>query len=92
MTLTRDRCSFDFGPAGGLLVSNITIDPDQLPKTIDFRYVTAPDQVSPGIYEINGNELRICYDNASRERPTAFATRPGSMFDLLVLRREPDPK
>jgi RNA polymerase sigma factor (sigma-70 family) len=89
MTFTKERCFFDFGPAGGFLESTITLDPTQTPKRIDFRYVTAPN--SPGIYELDGDDLRICYDNASRERPNALATKPGSTFNLLILRREARP-
>jgi uncharacterized protein (TIGR03067 family) len=39
----------------------------------------------PGIYELEGDTLKICY---GKIRPTEFATKPGQNAMLLVLRHE----
>jgi uncharacterized protein (TIGR03067 family) len=41
-----------------------------------------------GIYALEGDELKICYA-PGKERPTAYATEPGSGSALFVLKREP---
>jgi uncharacterized protein (TIGR03067 family) len=41
-----------------------------------------------GIYSVEGDKLRICWTERGKARPTEFATKPGSGFDLWVLKRE----
>jgi RNA polymerase sigma factor (sigma-70 family) len=90
ITFDGDRCALDFGPQR-LIPTTFQIDPGKSPKTIDFTFVNEPNQVSPGIYDIDGDTPRICYDRACRERPTAFATAADATFDLFILRRESAP-
>jgi uncharacterized protein (TIGR03067 family) len=53
------------------------------------RVTLAPARrVYAGIYALEGDELKICY-SPGKERPTAFATKPGSDSVLFVLKREP---
>jgi uncharacterized protein (TIGR03067 family) len=65
-----------------------TIDPKTSPKRIDvFPYAWRPDQpkVLLGIYELKGDELKLCYSRG--DRPTEFAgkadSKSASVFFVL---------
>jgi uncharacterized protein (TIGR03067 family) len=64
-----------------------TLDPSKNPRRIDLG--TEPTQY-PGIYELKGDTLKICYNERPRgERPTVFGSMANSPSDvLLVLERE----
>jgi uncharacterized protein (TIGR03067 family) len=64
-----------------------TLDPAKTPRVIDLGSRTAK---YPGIYELQGNSLRICYnERPNGERPTLFASIMNMPSDvLLVLERD----
>lgn len=66
------------------------IDATKKPKTIDSFPAGAPDKSKPirGIYELDGDTLRVCYGAPGKDRPTEFASKPGSGHTLQVLKRE----
>ncbi len=57
------------------------IDPTQKPKTIDFLARRA----GLGIYEFEGDKLRLCLTDEDAPRPTDF--KPGERHVVIVLRR-----
>jgi uncharacterized protein (TIGR03067 family) len=65
------------------------IDPTQNPKTLDI----IPDRAGKqgkgalAIYELNGDELRVCLARPGQARPTEFASTPGSGHILLTFKR-----
>lgn len=63
------------------------IDPDKSPKNIDItpNYGDDKGKTAPGIYEFDGDRLRICACPKG-ERPKKFATVQGTM--VLMLKRE----
>jgi uncharacterized protein (TIGR03067 family) len=61
------------------------LDPTKTPKAID---VGSPKDSSPGIYELDGDRLRICLVRGDGARPTALESKPGTNHLLLVLRRD----
>lgn len=67
------------------------LDPTKNPKTIDGGPSTeGPDkgQVLLGIYEFDGDALKICWAPVgSRVRPTEFTSAPGSGRNLVVMKR-----
>ena len=67
----------------------IKLDPKTIPRTMDFSVVggTQKDEVIEGIYELKGNELRICARVSGKDRPTKFASPDGSNIVLIVLKR-----
>lgn len=65
------------------------LDPAASPKGIDIK-VTAgaqKDTVIEAIYELKGDELRVCAKMIGKERPTKFEAPEGSNNALLVLKR-----
>jgi uncharacterized protein (TIGR03067 family) len=70
--------------------SAVALHWERRPKAID---VTPSDgdnrgQTLLGIYEIEGNTLKICIGDVGRQRPTEFAAKEGTGITLYVLRRE----
>jgi uncharacterized protein (TIGR03067 family) len=56
------------------------LDPSRSPKTIDVTMVEGPHKgtVMLGIYEIDENTLKVCFDPEGKTRPTEFKSPPGS--------------
>jgi uncharacterized protein (TIGR03067 family) len=70
--------------------SQIKIDPSKKPKAIDIIPADGPDKgmVLQGIYELDGNELKICLSKPGRDRPAEFVSKENSGTVLLMLGRE----
>ena len=56
------------------------LDPTQSPKTIDVTMSEGPSKgsVMLGIYEFDGDTLKVCFDPKGKKRPTEFKTEAGS--------------
>jgi uncharacterized protein (TIGR03067 family) len=69
----------------------VTLDPSRKPKAINTWDQDGPyeDQTVPGIYELDGDTLRLCFSRPGSERPKEFntRTRPGVLF--CVYKRKP---
>lgn len=63
------------------------LDSTTKPGSFDLIPGAGPDagQPKPGIYALEGDTLKICFGD--RDRPKAFATKPGSAEALYTLRR-----
>jgi len=65
---------------------------DDAPKTklIDLTPTDGPNKDNPseGLYEIKGDELRICLGVSPKERPTSFEVKEETPWVLIVLKRE----
>ena len=59
---------------------------DKKLKTIDYRSDLLPDEPIKGIYEIDGDSLKICFA-IEGERPKKFESAEGSTTMLIVLKR-----
>jgi uncharacterized protein (TIGR03067 family) len=68
----------------------LKLDPSKAPKQIDVSegIYMSRGGVWPGIYELNGDDLKICLDLAGKTRPTQFKTTAGDQCLLLVLKRK----
>ena len=62
------------------------MDAGAKPKTIDLTGFPKPDVKMLGIYELDGNTLKICVGES--KRPIEFASKPGSKTGIFVLRKE----
>lgn len=59
-----------------------TSDVKQSPSTIDVKF---QDQEMPGIFELNGDSLKITLNDSKKGRPTGFDDKDNDM--ILVLKR-----
>jgi uncharacterized protein (TIGR03067 family) len=70
------------------------IDPTTEPKSIDLLPTDGRDKCLPGIYKIDGDELRLCVptEDAARplKRPDSFDSK-GKDCVVFVMRREKKP-
>jgi uncharacterized protein (TIGR03067 family) len=67
-----------------------TLDASKKPCCIDALSAAAPKGSKPilGIYELNGDTFRMCFAAPGKDRPTAFESKPGSGWTLVVWKRE----
>jgi uncharacterized protein (TIGR03067 family) len=65
------------------------LDPSQSPKAIDVTMTDGPNKgaVMLGIYEIDGDTLKACFDPKGKKRPTEFKSPPGSEIFVIVHKR-----
>jgi len=65
------------------------LDPSKSPKAIDVTMTEGADKgaVMLGIYEINGDTLKVCFNAAGKKRPTQFKSTPGSETFVNVHKR-----
>jgi uncharacterized protein (TIGR03067 family) len=65
---------------GKAMEATYTLQPTANPKTFDFK---GPETAIQGIYELNGDTLKVCY--AATERPKTFATGGTSQDTILTV-------
>jgi uncharacterized protein (TIGR03067 family) len=65
------------------------LDPSRSPKAIDVKVTEGLKKgaVMLGIYEIDGDTLRVCFDEAGKKRPTEFRSAAGSETFVNVHKR-----
>jgi uncharacterized protein (TIGR03067 family) len=65
------------------------LDPSKSPKTIDVTMLEGPHKgtVMPGIYEIDADTLKVCFDLEGKTRPTEFKSPPGSKNFVNIHKR-----
>jgi uncharacterized protein (TIGR03067 family) len=66
------------------------LDPSKKPKHIDFTPSEGAEagQALEGIYELDGDKLKICYSQSGEKRPGEFSTKEGSGRTLGVWKRD----
>jgi uncharacterized protein (TIGR03067 family) len=71
-----------------VMEAEFKVDPTKKPKTIDSTATAGPDKgkKSFGIYEMEGDTLKICYNE--KERPKEFSAKKGSGNTLDTYKRE----
>jgi uncharacterized protein (TIGR03067 family) len=68
----------------------ITLDSSRKPKAINTWDQDGPyeDQTVPGIYELDGDTLKLCFARPGQERPKEFTTKSGTAFLFCVYKRQ----
>ena len=68
-------------------VLEFKLDPKQNPKHIDFTLDGEDQGKQKGIYELKGDDLKICIGPPDGDRPTKLETAAGSKSMLFTLKR-----
>ena len=78
LTIKDDKFTIKIGDQS--LEGTFKIDPAKKPKEYEAKATTPDGKVeeSKGIYEIEGDTLKVCFTSADKERPKEFKTAPGS--------------
>jgi uncharacterized protein (TIGR03067 family) len=73
-------------PKAGDVINGVVklLDSSKTPKIIDLE---VNGQTLPGIYEIEGDTFKICYNLNNPERPTEYVSKPDSGVVLVVHKR-----
>jgi uncharacterized protein (TIGR03067 family) len=66
------------------------LDPSTTPKCVDLTVAggVQKDAKLEGIYELKGDELRLCVKVFGSDRPTEFKSPAGASIALLTLKRK----
>ena len=64
------------------------IDPAAMPKAIDSSPAADPSKPILGIYEFDGDTLRVCNAPPGKPRPSDFEAKAGSGHTLTVWQPE----
>jgi uncharacterized protein (TIGR03067 family) len=63
----------------------LKLDPTKKPKTLDAT--ESSDQTLLGIYELKGDEFKVCLAEPGKDRPKEFSAAQGSGQMILVWKR-----
>jgi uncharacterized protein (TIGR03067 family) len=82
-TIAGDSLSLKIGDK--TITAKIKVDPTKTPKTMDIIMEEGPHKGEAGkaIYEVKGDELRICHREPGQDRPTEFVSKEAG--DTLVV-------
>src|SRR5205823_4754039 len=80
-----EKWTLDYG--SGEIEGTLKIDAAKKPKTIDLS-MNGEDRL--GIYEIDGDTLKICYNDPGEERPKEFKSKEDTKISLSAYKRVKD--
>jgi uncharacterized protein (TIGR03067 family) len=87
VTFEGDKYTVKNGDAV-LQAATLKLDPSKSPKAFDVTVAEGPNKGTIlGIYEIDGDTLKVCFDPEGKKRPTEFKTAAGSQTTLVVHQR-----
>ncbi len=74
-----------------VIQSEVKLDEKAKPKTLDVTPIDGPEgekgKTFKGIYELTGDDLRLCMAGPGLDRPTEFKTKEGAHILLFTLKR-----
>ena len=67
----------------------IKVDTSKTPKTMDLMPEDGPakGKTLVGVYEIKGDELRVCHGEPGKDRPAELSSKEGSGLMLITFKR-----
>jgi uncharacterized protein (TIGR03067 family) len=88
LTFEGDKHTLKYGDKV-FQVGTQKIDPSKSPKTIDVTLTEGASKgtVMLGIYEIDGDTLKVCFDPEGKKRPTELKSSAGSPNFVNVHKR-----
>jgi uncharacterized protein (TIGR03067 family) len=87
IVIKGDTFSFVFKGQPKTLDMKLKLDPSAKPAMVDLISTVREGQVALGIYELQGEGLRICWARNGKARPDGFSTKPGDDRIFLTLKR-----
>jgi uncharacterized protein (TIGR03067 family) len=75
---------------GDTFKGTFALDPSKTPKAIDFKPSGGQykDKTLRGIYEIDGDMLKVCFAEPDKERPAEFNSKAGSGWTLATHKKQ----
>jgi uncharacterized protein (TIGR03067 family) len=88
--ITIENDKFTTTGMGATYRGTLKIDAKTAPKKLDMAFLEGPERgnSSLAIYELDGDSWKLCLGLTGKDRPTDFATRPGSGHVLETLARQ----
>jgi uncharacterized protein (TIGR03067 family) len=89
LTIAGDQVTFTKGKDNRK--TTYKLDPTQKPKTVDIVMIDGPDKgkTLQGIYEITGDDLKICLAVLDKPRPKEFAAKPETILETWKREKAP---
>jgi uncharacterized protein (TIGR03067 family) len=88
ITIT-DNGRFTTHSMGGEFTGRLEVNTNTQPKTLALHFESGPEagNTNHGIYELTGDQCRLCLRMSGGAAPQAFVTAPGSNCALETLQR-----
>lgn len=88
LVLEKDKYTVEIGDRKD--EGTVTRDLKSSPKTMDVKGTKGPNEGKTflAIYEIKGDEMKVCYDLSGESRPTEFATKKDTKLYLVTYKKE----
>ena len=77
---------YTYREGNSITEASFTLYPAKNPKQIDVKMKDGFTQL--GIYELRGDELKVCINDGSKRRPDSFATSVENNNETHVLKRK----
>jgi uncharacterized protein (TIGR03067 family) len=89
--ITLKGAKFSTSGMGADYTGTMSIDETVKPKSFDLKFITGPEKgnISLGIYELDGDQWKMCLTLRGGKRPAKFATKAGAGVALQTLVRAP---
>ena len=74
---------------GATYEGTLELDASSTPRQINMKFAVGPEKgnINPGIYDLQGDTLKLCLATRGDARPSSFASAPGSGVAFETLTR-----
>lgn len=88
LTVTFKDSTVTIGAGAAKEEAGFKLDPSKKPGAIDITPPGKADRAVQGIYELKGDDLKLCWRKGGEERPAKFESTEDNGVSLLVLKRD----